>query len=46
MEIRNVISFIKVAELNSFSKAAAELGYIQSNVTTQIKQLENELNTI
>lgn len=46
MEIRNVISFIKVAELNSFSKAAAELGYTQSNVTTQIKQLENELNTI
>jgi len=45
MEIRNVISFIKVAELNSFSKAAHALGYTQSNVTMQIKQLERELNT-
>lgn len=44
MEIRNIISFLKVAELNSFSKAAIELGYSQSNITMQIKQLENELN--
>ncbi len=44
MELRNIISFLKVAELNSFSKAAIELGYSQSNVTMQIKQLENELN--
>ncbi len=46
MEIRNIISFIKVAEQHSFSKAAHELGYTQSNVTMQIKQLEHELNTI
>lgn len=45
MELRNIYSFIKVAELNSFSKAAQALGYTQSNVTMQIKQLENELNT-
>lgn len=44
MEIRNIITFLKVAELNSFSKAAIELGYSQSNITMQIKQLENELN--
>lgn len=44
MEIRNIISFLKVAELNSFSKASIELGYSQSNITMQIKQLENELN--
>ncbi|HEX3077341.1 MAG TPA: LysR family transcriptional regulator [Lachnospiraceae bacterium] len=43
MEIRNIISFIKIVELNSFSKAAAELGYSQSTVTMQIKQLESEL---
>ena len=44
MELRNIISFLKVAELGSFSKAAIELGYSQSNITMQIKQLENELN--
>ncbi|NLL77471.1 MAG: LysR family transcriptional regulator [Clostridiales bacterium] len=46
MEIRNIISFIKVAELSSFSKAAIELGYSQSNITMQIKQLESELNCL
>lgn len=46
MELRNISSFIKVTELNSFSKAADALGYTQSNVTMQIKQLEKELNTI
>ncbi len=46
MEIRNIISFLKVAELNSFSKAAIELGYSQSNITMQIKQLESELNCL
>ncbi|HKM00062.1 MAG TPA: LysR family transcriptional regulator [Mobilitalea sp.] len=43
MEIRNLISFKKIAELRSFSKAAVELGYSQSTVTMQIKQLESEL---
>lgn len=46
MEIRNIISFMKIAETNSFSKAATALGYTQSNVTMQIKQLESELGTI
>lgn len=44
MEIRNLITFIQVAELNSFTKAAEVLGYSQSTVSTQIKQLEKELN--
>ena len=45
MELRNVISFLRVAELHSFSKAAAQLGYSQATITVQIKQLEQELNT-
>lgn len=43
MEIRNLESFIQVAELGSFTKAAENLGYTQSSVSTQIRQLENEL---
>lgn len=43
MEIRNLVTFQKIYELNSFSKAASELGYSQSTVTMQIKQLEEEL---
>ena len=44
MELKNINTFVRVAELNSFTKAANELGYSQSTVTIQIKQLENELN--
>ncbi len=44
MEIRNLITFVQVAELNSFTKAAKALGYSQSTVSFQIKQLETELN--
>lgn len=44
MEIRNLITFVQVAELNSFTKAAKVLGYSQSTVSFQIKQLETELN--
>lgn len=43
MEIRNLITFVHVAELNSFTKAAKVLGYSQSTVSFQIKQLEEEL---
>lgn len=43
MELRNIASFIRIVKLGSFSKAAKELGYSQSNVTMQIKQLEDEL---
>ena len=43
MEIRNIRTFIKAAELGSFSKAGLELGYAQSTVTLQMQQLEEEL---
>ncbi len=43
MEIRNLITFTKVAESQSLSKAAKELGYAQSTVTMQMQQLEQEL---
>ena len=46
MEIRNLITFVQVAELNSFSKAAKALDYSQSTVSFQIKQLETELNCL
>ncbi len=43
MDLRNVESFIRVAELGSFTKAASEMNYVQSTVTMQIQQLEKEL---
>lgn len=43
MEIKNLITFLRVAELNNFTKAAQELDYSQSTVSFQIKQLETEL---
>ncbi len=45
MEIRNIKTFLRVAELQSFSNAAEQLGYSQAAVTVQIKQLEQELGT-
>ncbi len=44
MTITQLSTFIKIAELGSFSAAANDLGYAQSTVTTQIKQLEEELD--
>lgn len=43
MELKNLDTFIQVAELSSFTKAADKLGYSQSTVSFQIKQLETEL---
>lgn len=45
MDIRTLTTFVHVAELGSFTRAAAALGYSQSTVSFQIKQLENELGT-
>lgn len=45
MEIRNLITFVRIAEVRNFSKSAEQLGYSQSAVTMQIKQLEDELHT-
>ena len=46
MEIRNLITFTHVAEQGSFTKAAELLGYSQSTVSFQIKQLEEELDCL
>ena len=46
MELRNLITFIHVAELGSFTKAAEALGYSQSTISFQIKQLEDELGCL
>ena len=45
MELRIINTFLHIAELRSFSRAARELGYSQSAVSAQIAQLEAELET-
>ena len=46
MELRTINTFLHIAELHSFSRAARELGYSQSAVSVQIRQLEqNRLDT-
>jgi DNA-binding transcriptional LysR family regulator len=44
MTITQLNTFLKITEQGSFSAAANSLGYAQSTVTTQIKQLEDELD--
>ncbi len=44
MELRQLRTFRKVAQVMNFTKAAAELNYAQSSVTGQVKALETELN--
>ena len=39
-------TFLKLVETKSFTSTANLLGYAQSTVTTQIKQLETELNCL
>ena len=43
MEIRTLITFLRVAELRSFSRAAAQLGYSQAAMTIPIRQPEERL---
>ena len=43
MEIRNLNTFLHAASLQNITRAAAELGYSQSAVSVQIRQLEQEL---
>lgn len=43
MDIRNLTTFVYVAELGSFSRAGERLGYSQPTVSVQIRQLEQEL---
>lgn len=44
MELRQLKIFCTAAKSLNFTKAAAELDYVQSNITAQIHQLEEELN--
>ena len=43
MDIRCLTTFIHVAELGNFSRAAERLGYSQPTISVQIRQLEEEL---
>lgn len=43
MELRNLYTFVQVAESKSFTRAAEKLEYSQPTVSFQIKQLEDEL---
>jgi len=45
VELRTINTFLHIAELHSFSRAARELGYSQSAVSAQVAQLETELET-
>ncbi|MBP1762669.1 MAG: LysR substrate-binding protein [Firmicutes bacterium] len=45
MELRQLKIFVTVAEEGSFTRAAQKMGYAQSNITTQIRLLEEEFNT-
>lgn len=44
MDLRCLKTFLYVAELNSFTRAGQVLGYSQSTVSFQIRQLEAELD--
>ncbi len=43
MDIKNLTTFVHVAELGSFSRAGERLGYSQPTISVQIRQLEQEL---
>lgn len=44
MEIRNFITFKKIIETGSFTKASEELGYAQSTITAHIQAIEDYLS--
>ncbi|MFT3986004.1 MAG: LysR family transcriptional regulator [Lachnospiraceae bacterium] len=43
MELKRLHTFLTLSEIKNFTKTAEYLHYAQSNVTTQIQQLEKEL---
>ncbi|EXG86781.1 transcriptional regulator, LysR family [Clostridium sp. ASBs410] len=43
MDMRLILAFVTVATLRNFTKAADQLGYAQSTITSQIQLLEKEL---
>lgn len=46
MDIHVLNTFVAVCEYSGFSAAAEKLGYTQSTVSSQIRQLEAELDTV
>ena len=44
MELRQLAAFIRVAQFKEFFTRSKSLGYSQSAVTVQIRQLEEELD--
>ncbi len=45
MELRQLRDFVRVVELGSMGRAAADLGVVTSALSQQISRLENELST-
>lgn len=45
MDLRQLNTFITLSTIQNFTKTADRLGYAQSSITAQIKQLEEELGT-
>ncbi|MGG3570942.1 LysR family transcriptional regulator [Bacillus gobiensis] len=45
MDIRSIKTFQTIVKYGSFNKAASELKYAQSTITTHIKKLESDLGT-
>lgn len=43
MDVRHIKSFLLVAKTGSFTRAAEQLGYVQSSVSAQVNALEKEL---
>lgn len=46
MDLKELETFVKVAELRSFSKTAEELNVTQPTITNHVQSLEKSLNTI
>ena len=43
MEYKDLVIFCHVARIGSMTRAAEDLGYVQSHITARIRKLENEL---
>ena len=44
MDTKNLVTFMTILETGSFQRAATQLNYAPSTVTSQMKQLEDELS--